>query len=78
MIYLYVAAAILAYRLYIAGQTDFTYSKDDRYRADRLNFDLVANYIIVSIVIVVFWPILLPCYGIYKLGQRFKKDKKDA
>jgi hypothetical protein len=33
------------------------------------------DYALVTSGVGVFWPILLPLIGVYKLGQRFNKDK---
>jgi hypothetical protein len=71
MFYLIVSFAILAYRVYKAAQTDFTYGPRD----SDIDVDKLFPYMILTIIGVVAWPIALPCYGIWLLGKRFKKDK---
>lgn len=71
MWYLIVSFAILAYRVYKAAQTDFTYS----HRGDTdIDVDKLFPYMLLTLLAVVAWPIVLPCYGIYQLGKRFKKE----
>lgn len=71
MFYFIVSFAILAYRVYKAAQTDFTYGPRD----SDIDVDKLMPYILLTILAVVAWPIVLPCYGIWLLGKRFKKDK---
>ena len=71
MFYLIVSFAILAYRVYKAAQTDFTYGPRD----SDIDVDKLFPYMILTIIGVVAWPIALPCYGIWLLGKRFEKDK---
>ena len=70
MVYLIVALAILAYRVYKAAQTDFTYGHGDT----DIDVDKLFPYMLLTLLAVVAWPIVLPCFGIFKLGQRFKKE----
>ena len=72
MFYLIVSFAVLAYRVFKAAQTDFTYGGNDR----DIDLDKLMPYILFTIVGVVLWPIALPCYGIWLLGKRFKKEAK--
>lgn len=71
MVYLIVSFAVLAYRVFKAAQTDFTYGHGD----SDIDIDKLFPYILLTILAVVAWPIVLPCYGIFKLGQRYKKVK---
>ena len=71
MFYLIVSLAILAYRVYKAAQTDFTYHTGDT----DIDVDKLFPYMLLTLLAVVAWPIVLPCFGIYKLGKRFKKEK---
>ena len=72
MFYVIVAFAVLAYRVFKAAQTDFTYGGGDT----DINLDKLMPYILLTVVGVVLWPIALPCYGIWLLGKRFKKEAK--
>ena len=72
MFYFIVAFVVLAYRVFKAAQTDFTYGPHD----SDIDQDKLAPYIILTFVSVVLWPIALPCYGIWLLGKRFKKEAK--
>lgn len=71
MFYFIVSFAILAYRVYKAAQTDFTYGPRD----SDIDIDKLAPYMLLTFLAVVAWPIVLPCYGIYQLGKRYKKVK---
>jgi hypothetical protein len=70
MVYFIVMFAVLAYRVFKAAQTDFTYGPRD----SDIDLDKLMPYIILTVVGSVLWPIAVPCYIIYKLGQRFKKE----
>lgn len=70
MWYLIVSLTILAYAVFKAAQTDFTYGRGD----PDINLDKLMPYVLVTLVAFVAWPIILPLIGIYKLGKRFKKD----
>jgi hypothetical protein len=72
MFYVIVAFAVLAYRVFKAAQMDFTYGGNDT----DIDLDKLMPYILLTVVGVVLWPIALPCYGIYQLGKRFKKEAK--
>jgi hypothetical protein len=72
MFYLIVSFAVLAYRVFRAAQTDFTYGGGD----SDIDLDKLMPYILFTIVGVVLWPVALPCYGIWLLGKRFKKEAK--
>ena len=72
MFYVIVAFTVLAYRVFKAAQTDFTYGGGDT----DIDLDKLMPYILFTIVGVVLWPIALPCYGIWLLGKRFKKEAK--
>jgi hypothetical protein len=72
MFYLIVAFAVLAYRVFKAAQTDFTYGGGD----SDIDLDKLMPYILFTIVGVVLWPIAIPCYGIWLLGKRLKKEAK--
>ena len=71
MWYLIVSFAILAYAVYKAAQTDFTYGGSDT----DIDLDKLMPYILATLMAFVAWPILIPLVGIYKLGKRFKKEK---
>jgi hypothetical protein len=71
MLYFIVALAVLAYQVYKAAQTDFTYGGGD----PEINLDKLMPYIFFTLGAVVAWPLVLPLVGIYKLGQRYKKEK---
>lgn len=71
MFYLIVVFVILAYRVFKAAQTDFTYGPRD----SEINLDKLMPYIIFTIFGALAWPIVLPCYGIYQIGKRYKKVK---
>ena len=71
MVYLIVALAILAYRVFKAAQTDFTYGQGDT----DIDIDKLFPYMLFTLLAVLAWPIVLPCYGIYMLGKRFKGEK---
>ena len=73
MFYLIVSFAVLAYRVFKAAQTDFTYGPRDSGLID-IDPNKLIPYMLITIIGVVAWPIALPCYGIYKLGQRYKKE----
>jgi len=74
MIYLGGALTVLVYRLFMAGQTDFTYGTNQSYyREDRIDMDKVMPYAAWTFAATIFWPLVLPGYGIYKLGKHFKK-----
>jgi len=76
MFYLIVSFAVLAYRVYKAAQTDFTYGQAHAlYDDSDIDVDKLFPYILLTILAVVAWPIVLPCYGIFKLGKRYKKVK---
>jgi hypothetical protein len=72
MFYLIVSFAVLAYRVFKAAQTDFTYGGGD----SDIDLDKLMPYILFTIVGVVLWPVALPCYGIWLLGKRLKKETK--
>ena len=72
MFYVIVAFTVLAYRVFKAAQTDFTYGGGDT----DIDLDKLMPYILLTVVGVVLWPIALPCYGIWLLGKRFKKEAK--
>ena len=72
MFYLIVSFAVLAYRVFKAAQTDFTYGPND----SDIDLDKLMLYILFTIVGVALWPVALPCYGIWLLGKRFKKEVK--
>lgn len=72
MFYVIVAFIVLAYRVFKAAQTDFTYGGGDT----DIDLDKLMPYILFTIVGVVLWPVALPCYGIWLLGKRFKKEAK--
>ena len=72
MFYFIVAFVVLAYRVFKAAQTDFTYGGGD----SDIDQDKLVPYIILTFVSVVLWPVALPCYGIWLLGKRFKKKAK--
>jgi hypothetical protein len=71
MWYLIVSFAVLAYRVYKAAQTDFTYGPND----SDIDPGKLIPHMLLTLLAVVAWPIVLPCYGIFKLGQRYKKVK---
>lgn len=71
-IYFGVMFAVLAYRVFKAAQTDFTYGGGD----SDIDLDKLIPYILLTGVGVVFWPVVLPCYGIYQLGKRLNKGAK--
>ena len=71
MFYLIVSFAVLAYRVYKAAQTDFTYGHGDT----DIDVDKLIPYILLTIFGALAWPIALPCYGFWLLGKRFKKGK---
>lgn len=76
MFYLFFAFAVLAYRVYKAAQTDFTYGPGHKFRKeDEINTDKVVMYVVTTVIISAFWIFVLPCYAIYKLGQRFNKKE---
>ena len=72
MFYVIVAFTVLAYRVFKAAQTDFTYGGGDT----DIDLDKLMPYILLTVVGVVLWPVALPCYGIWLLGKRFKKEAK--
>jgi len=77
MFYLIVSFAILAYRVYKAAQTDFTFGPEHRFRKENeINADKVVMYAVTTVIISVFWIFVLPCYGFWLLGKRFKKEAK--
>jgi hypothetical protein len=71
MFYLIVAFAIVAYRVFKAAQIDFTYGPRD----SEIDLNKLMPYILLTIFGALVWPIALPCYGIYQLGKRYKKEK---
>jgi hypothetical protein len=71
MFYLIVAFAIVAYRVFKAAQTDFTYGPRD----SEIDLNKLMPYILLTIFGALAWPIALPCYGIYQLGKRYNKEK---
>jgi hypothetical protein len=71
MFYFIVAFAVLAYRVFKAAQTDFTYGPRD----SEIDPNKLMPYILLTFLGALAWPIALPCYGIYKLGKRYKKEK---
>ena len=72
MFYVIVAFAVLAYRVFKAAQTDFTYGSHD----SDIDPDKLIPYILLTFVGTVFWPIAIPCYGFWLLGKRLKKAAK--
>jgi hypothetical protein len=70
MFYLIVSLSILAYAIYKAAQKDFTYGHGDT----DINPDKLMPYILATMLAVLAWPIVIPMVGIYKLGERFKKE----
>jgi len=70
MFYLIVSFAILAYRIFKAAQTDFTYGPKD----SDIDMDKLMPYVLTTIFVVLAWPLALTFIAIYKLGQRFKKE----
>ena len=72
MLYFIVSFAVLAYRVFKAAQIDFTYGGGD----SDIDLDKLMPYILFTIVGVVLWPVALPCYGIWLLGKRLKKEAK--
>jgi hypothetical protein len=72
MFYVVVAFIVLAYRVFKAAQIDFTYGGGDT----DINLDKLMPYILLTIGGVMLWPVALPCYGIWLLGKRFKKEAK--
>jgi hypothetical protein len=71
MLYFVVSLAILAYAVYKAAQKDFTYGRGNT----DINPDKLMPYIIATLLSVLAWPIVIPLVGIYRLGERFKKEK---
>ena len=64
---------VVAVRVYLAGKTDFTYGPGDRWHnATEINENKVWAYGLHTMGIALFWPVVLPCYGLYKLGQKRK------
>jgi hypothetical protein len=72
MFYVIVAFAVLAYRIFKAAQTDFTYGGNDT----DIDLDKLMPYILLTVVGVFLWPVAIPCYGFWLLGKRFKKEAK--
>lgn len=70
MLYFVVSLAILAYAVYKAAQKDFTYGRGDT----NINPDKLMPYIIATMLAFFAWPIVIPMVGIYRLGERFKKE----
>jgi hypothetical protein len=57
MFYLIVSFAVLAYRVFKAAQTDFTYGDGN----PEINLDKLIPYILLTIFGALAWPIALPC-----------------
>jgi hypothetical protein len=72
MYYIIVSFAVLAYRIFKAAQTDFTYGGNDT----DIDLDKLMPYILLTVVGVFLWPVAIPCYGFWLLGKRFKKEAK--
>ena len=72
MYYIIVSFAVLAYRIFKAAQTDFTYGGNDT----DIDLDKLMPYILLTVVGVFLWPVAIPCYGFWLLGKRFKKGAK--
>ena len=70
MFYLIVSLSILAYAVYKAAQKDFTYGRGDT----NIYLDKLMPYILATMLAFFAWPIVIPMVGIYKLGERFKKE----
>lgn len=72
-VWLFGFLAIILYRAFYAGMNSETlfYSYLPRGFSSVKIFD----YILLSGGIAITWPISLPVIGIYKLGQRFNKEK---
>jgi hypothetical protein len=70
MLYWIVSLSILAYAVYKAAQKDFTYGRGDT----NINPDKLMPYILATMLAFFAWPIVIPLVGIYRLGERFKKE----
>ena len=70
MLYWIVSFSILAYAVYKAAQKDFTYGRGDT----TIDPNKLMPYILATMLAVLAWPIVIPMVGIYKLGERFKKE----
>ena len=48
-------------------------------KADELevNFDKTAGYVFLTLVIAVAWMLVLPVYGLYRLGRKIRKKKSE-
>ena len=69
---------IIVYRCFDAGRyaQKLFYTRSS-YRNSELEFsvDRVMGYAFFSVLIAIFWLIILPVYGIYRLGQKFGEKK---
>ena len=55
---------------------------DVRYRGKKegeleVNFDKTAGYVFLSLGIAVAWMLVLPAYGLYRLGRKIRKKKSE-
>jgi hypothetical protein len=80
MFWFFGLATILLGRTFYAGMRYKTLFYYDCMRQGKtvrqVDDDLVAGYIVRTVIVAVTWPITLPLIGIFVLGQKF--NKKDV
>ena len=80
MFWFFGLATILLGRTFYAGMRYKTlfYREPHRYgeAGRQLDDDLIAGYIVRTVIVAVTWPLSLPLIGIFVLGQKF--NKKDV
>ena len=68
---------ILARTFYAGMNSKTLFYRDAKYGevGRQIDEDKVAGYIILTLLFSVTWPLSLPALGMFKLGQRFNKEK---
>lgn len=71
MVWLIGAVLFVLYRVFYAGMKSKTLFRTTYQQND---VDKIMMYIFATGLFAFAWPIALPLYGIYKLGQRYNKE----
>lgn len=68
---------VLARTFYAGMNSKSLFYRDPRYSevGRQIDNDKVFNYMLLTLLFSVTWPLSLPGLGIFKLGKRFSKEK---
>lgn len=72
---------VIIFRVFYAGKHSIFFVEKERYSAATgknvrsLEFDAeaVLPYVLFTAVYAIFWPVVMPCLGIYYLGRKYSK-----